>query len=118
MAKLKKGILGPISGKLGPVTGGTWKGIPYLRISPDPARTKDRSRAQLANQEKFKPFDKIEYSKRFKSFTGFTPKEFPNFSVNSLLSINIYIRGKLIWRYSIFLLENEGKMGEVFKTYF
>lgn len=54
MAKLKKGILGPISGKLGPVTGGTWKGIPYLRESTDPAKLKDRSAAQIANQEKFK----------------------------------------------------------------
>lgn len=54
MAKLNKGILGPISGKLGPVTGGTWKGIPYLRESTDPAKLKDRSAAQIANQEKFK----------------------------------------------------------------
>jgi hypothetical protein len=30
MAKLKKGIFGPISGKLGPVVGGTWNGIPSL----------------------------------------------------------------------------------------
>jgi len=54
MAKLKKGIFGPISGKLGPVTGGTWNGIPYLRRSVDPAKMKGRSPAQLANQEKFK----------------------------------------------------------------
>lgn len=54
MAKLKKGILGPISGKLGPVTGGTWKGIPYLRENTDPAKLKDRSPAQIANQERFK----------------------------------------------------------------
>lgn len=54
MAKLKKGILGPISGKLGPVTGGTWKGIPYLRENTDPSKLKNRSAAQIANQEKFK----------------------------------------------------------------
>ncbi|MES2458114.1 MAG: DUF6266 family protein [Bacteroidota bacterium] len=53
MARLKKGILGPISGKLGPVIGATWKGIPYLRqASEKPLR--ERSEAQLANEGKFK----------------------------------------------------------------
>jgi hypothetical protein len=34
MAKIKKGILGPLSGKLGPVIGGMWKTIAYIRIAP------------------------------------------------------------------------------------
>jgi hypothetical protein len=54
MAKLKNGILGAISGKLGPVTGGTWKGIPYLRMNPEPGANSQRSPGQLANQSKFK----------------------------------------------------------------
>lgn len=53
MAKLKFGILGPISGKLGPVIGGTWKGIHYLREVGE-KRHQPRSPAQLANEAKFK----------------------------------------------------------------
>lgn len=34
MAKLKFGILGPISGKIGQVVGSSWMGIPYLREAP------------------------------------------------------------------------------------
>lgn len=51
MAKLKLGIFGPISGKLGPLVGGTWNGIPYVRQSPKSTSTL-RSEAQLANQHK------------------------------------------------------------------
>ncbi|MBB5439649.1 hypothetical protein HDC92_003345 [Pedobacter sp. AK017] len=31
MAKLKKAIFGPLSGKLGAIVGATWMGIPYIR---------------------------------------------------------------------------------------
>ncbi|ACU03144.1 DUF6266 family protein [Pedobacter heparinus] len=55
MAKLKKGIFGPLSGKLGAIVGATWMGIPYIRQAPkqktDPA---PRSAARLANEEKMK----------------------------------------------------------------
>jgi len=51
MAKLKLGIFGPISGKLGPLVGGTWNGIPYVRQSPK-SKSTPRSEAQLANQHK------------------------------------------------------------------
>nr|WP_121269142.1 DUF6266 family protein [Pedobacter schmidteae] len=55
MAKLKQGILGAISGTLGPIVGGMWKGIPYLRRRPKKGKTKKpRTAAQIANQEKFK----------------------------------------------------------------
>ena len=54
MAKIKAGILGPLSGKLGPVIGGTWKGIPYIRMNKEADITRKRSPAQLANEEKFK----------------------------------------------------------------
>lgn len=55
MAKLIEGIFGPISGKLGPVVGAVWMGIPYLRMSPNPTREKKpRTEAQLANEQKFK----------------------------------------------------------------
>ncbi|NTE05542.1 hypothetical protein G6M26_25685 [Agrobacterium tumefaciens] len=55
MTKLKNGIFGPISGKLGPVVGATWKGIAYLRLAPNKnKKSVPRSAAQLANQYKFK----------------------------------------------------------------
>lgn len=34
MARLKKGILGGVSGKVGNVVGGSWKGVDYLRSIP------------------------------------------------------------------------------------
>lgn len=52
MAKIKKGILGPLSGTLGPVTGGTWKGIPYLKLAPAKKKVKKRTAGQIASSEK------------------------------------------------------------------
>ncbi|MDR6783325.1 hypothetical protein ABIE26_000187 [Pedobacter africanus] len=55
MAKLIKGILGPIRGKLGPVVGSSWKGIAYLREHNKTKTVKThRTAAQLANEQKFK----------------------------------------------------------------
>jgi hypothetical protein len=53
MAKLKFGIFGPISGKLGPIVGATWKGIPYIREASE-KKNQPRTPAQLANEAKFK----------------------------------------------------------------
>lgn len=54
MAKIKKGILGPIHGNLGPITGSTWKGIPYVkpRYNPDLSK-KEPSAAQKLHHAKF-----------------------------------------------------------------
>ncbi|MBB5438149.1 hypothetical protein HDC92_001824 [Pedobacter sp. AK017] len=55
MAKLKNGIFGAISGKLGPLVGGIWNGIPYLRERPKQGEIKKaRTSAQIANEAKFK----------------------------------------------------------------
>lgn len=55
MAKLPKGILGPVIGKIGALTGSTWKGIPYLKRNPEQGGKRAvRSPAQLANEAKFK----------------------------------------------------------------
>ena len=55
MAKLSKGILGPISGALGPIVGATWKGVPYVRLRPvkKPKSKQKRTAAQRANQSRF-----------------------------------------------------------------
>ena len=34
MGKISQGILGGVSGKVGNVVGGSWKGIDYLKIMP------------------------------------------------------------------------------------
>src|SRR5262245_6324494 len=52
MARLKNGIMGGFSGKIGPVVGASWKGKHYIRSRPAP-RTKPFSQAQLEHQAKF-----------------------------------------------------------------
>jgi hypothetical protein len=55
MAKLKNGILGPISGSIGPITGATWKEIAYIKERPKKTNKKRKSSpAQLAVQHKFR----------------------------------------------------------------
>jgi hypothetical protein len=57
MAKIRKGKLGPVSGKIGPIVGATWKGISYIRTRPKKKKKKNklkRSPAQIAAQEKLK----------------------------------------------------------------
>nr|WP_199077897.1 DUF6266 family protein [Pedobacter sp. ASV19] len=55
MAKLSKGIFGPVSGRIGSVVGATWKSIAYLRSMPRKKKQKAvRTPAQIANQMKFK----------------------------------------------------------------
>lgn len=55
MAKLSKGIFGPVSGRIGSVVGATWKNIAYLRSLPRRKKNKTaRTPAQIANQRKFK----------------------------------------------------------------
>jgi len=44
MARLPKGIFGPVIGKLGALTGSTWKGIPYVKHTPEKGATKPITR--------------------------------------------------------------------------
>jgi hypothetical protein len=52
MAIINKGILGPISGTVGTVIGGSWKGISYVRSQSTSRRT-NFSIKQLEQQAKF-----------------------------------------------------------------
>ena len=52
MGTLTKGILGGFSGTVGPVIGGTWKGISYMRSKPS-KRSGKFSIEQLEQQMKF-----------------------------------------------------------------
>ena len=53
MAKIKSGIFGPLSGKLGTLIGATWKGIGYLKKVPEKKSTKC-SPGLVASQTKLK----------------------------------------------------------------
>jgi len=52
MGVINKGILGPVSGTVGTVIGGSWKGISYLRSQPTSRRTSFTTK-QLEQQAKF-----------------------------------------------------------------
>lgn len=51
MARLKKGINGPISGKIGNVVGSSWKGIDYIKGLPD--RKKPVTENEFKNRFRF-----------------------------------------------------------------
>jgi hypothetical protein len=52
MGKLINGIYGSFKGKVGPVVGSSWKGIPYIKAAYK-KRTKKVSAKELANRSKF-----------------------------------------------------------------
>jgi len=52
MGKINQGILGGVSGKIGNVIGGTWKGIDYLRIMPSSVAN-PKTPAQIDQRSKF-----------------------------------------------------------------
>jgi len=53
MAKINKGIFGPLTGKIGNFIASTWLGIPYLKKAPVKDKNPKRSTAQIANSQKF-----------------------------------------------------------------
>jgi hypothetical protein len=52
MGKIKKGILGGFSGKIGNVVGASWKGIPYMRSLPQKVKN-PRTEPQVSQRTKF-----------------------------------------------------------------
>ncbi len=74
MAKNLKGILSAISGRLGPIVGGTWKGIPYLRMTPKSnGQPKKQSSKQMAHRAKF-----VYLTKWLKPFHAYVTLGFKN----------------------------------------
>ena len=49
MGKIKRGILGGVSGKVGSVVGASWKGVDYLRGLPA-SYTDAKSEPQIAQR--------------------------------------------------------------------
>lgn len=87
MGRIKKGILGGFSGKVGAVVGASWRGIDYMRGLPKKS-TKPATASQLAQQNKMALFrgfllgldDIIE--KCFQNIKKYTP-------MNDALSYNM-----------------------------
>lgn len=52
MGKISQGILGGLSGKVGNVVGGNWKGIDYIRIKPTSVAN-PRTEGQVNQRNKF-----------------------------------------------------------------
>jgi hypothetical protein len=76
MGKISKGILGPVSGKVGTVIGGTWNGISYIRSMPSKGNRKF-SQPQLEQQAKFALVGKF-----LQPFAGLFQQSFANASAN------------------------------------
>lgn len=52
MGKISQGILGGLSGKVGNIVGGNWKGIDYIRIKPSSVAN-PRTEGQVTQRNKF-----------------------------------------------------------------
>ena len=52
MGKIPQGILGSLSGKVGSIIGGSWKGIDYIRIKPSSVAN-PRTEGQVNQRNKF-----------------------------------------------------------------
>jgi hypothetical protein len=88
MGIISKGILGPFSGTVGTVIGGTWKGISYIRSKPTPS-DREPSLLQLEQRAKFSlvirflqtmtPLVHVSFKEMAKKMSGF----------NSAFSYNI-----------------------------
>ncbi|MFV9552550.1 DUF6266 family protein [Algibacter sp. PT7-4] len=75
MGKISQGILGGLSGKVGNVIGGNWKGIDYLRIKPSSVAN-PRTEGQVNQRNKFTIT--LEYLQANKGFIKIGYKAFAN----------------------------------------
>ncbi len=73
MARISKGILGPVSGTVGTVIGSSWKGIHYLRSQPS-TRKGTSSVDQLDHQLKFSTV--ISFVQPMTSLVGLTFRKY------------------------------------------
>jgi hypothetical protein len=73
MGKISQGILGGLSGKVGNVIGGSWKGIDYIRIKPSSVAN-PRTPGQVNQRNKFSA--SIEFLQPNKDFVNVGYKAF------------------------------------------
>ncbi|RCS26473.1 hypothetical protein DUT90_11995 [Polaribacter sp. WD7] len=92
MGKISQGILGGLSGKVGSIIGGNWKGIDYIRIKPSSVAN-PRTPGQVNQRNKFSAT--IEFLQPNKDFlnVGFKAFAIKKTSFNAAMS---YILGNAI----------------------
>jgi hypothetical protein len=73
MGKIAQGILGGLSGKVGNIIGGSWKGIDYIRIKPSSVAN-PRTEGQVNQRNKFRAT--LEYLQPNKAFLKIGYKSF------------------------------------------
>jgi hypothetical protein len=73
MGKIAQGILGGLSGKVGNIIGGSWKGIDYIRIKPSSVAN-PRTEGQVNQRNKFSAT--LEYLQPNKAFLKIGYKSF------------------------------------------
>ena len=73
MGKIAQGILGGLSGKVGNIVGGSWKGIDYIRIKPSSVAN-PRTEGQVNQRNKFTLT--LEYLQATKDFIKIGYKSF------------------------------------------
>ncbi len=73
MGKIAQGILGGLSGKVGNIIGGSWKGIDYIRIKPSSVAN-PRTEGQVNQRNKFTIT--LEYLQATKDFVKIGYKSF------------------------------------------
>jgi hypothetical protein len=73
MGKITQGILGGLSGKVGNIIGGSWKGIDYIRIKPSSVAN-PRTEGQVNQRNKFSAT--LEYLQPNKAFLKIGYKSF------------------------------------------
>jgi len=87
MAKLKNGILGPISGKINGYITSTWRNVNYIKKA-SPPNNRPKSEAQIAQQEKFKFAQQLIKPMRLYFLNGFQHLAGENSELNLAFSLN------------------------------
>ncbi|MCK9451403.1 MAG: DUF6266 family protein [Bacteroidales bacterium] len=89
MARIKKGILGGISGKVGNVVGGNWKGVDYLRSLPTEVRNANTV-LQMSQRAKFRVLIKFLQPMKQLIRIGFKPAAGRITAFNAATSYNYH----------------------------
>src|SRR5690554_5177519 len=88
MAKLREGILGGLSGKVGTVVGGRWRDVDYIRSKPAIVRNPN-TESQQKQRTRFSMLIKL--LKRIRPFIneGFIENQGKQTPMNSAMSVNL-----------------------------
>lgn len=89
MGTIKKGIIGGVSGRVGPVTGSSWKGKPYIKGRPM-AVANPKTQGQLDHRGKFAAA--IQFLSPMKAFlrAGFVEMAIDKTAFNAAMSWNYH----------------------------